>query len=64
MRCMAQYYVDIFITNTDLSGASAYLKGTDIENLADAFDSTDYDHSRAARNWDAALAVNSVSGHH
>ena len=39
---MAQYYVDIFIKNMDLSGASAYLGGTDIESLADAFDSTDY----------------------
>ena len=39
---MAQYYVDIFIKNTDLSGASAYLKRADIESLADAFDSTDY----------------------
>ncbi|MXX52765.1 MAG: hypothetical protein F4Z35_02095, partial [Dehalococcoidia bacterium] len=28
---MAQYYVDTFITSTDLSGASAYLKGADIE---------------------------------
>ena len=40
---LARYYVDTFITNTDLSGASAYLKGTDIESLADVFDSTDYD---------------------
>ena len=39
---MAQYYVDIFIKNMDLSGASAYLKGADIESLADAFDSTNY----------------------
>ncbi len=40
---LAQYYVDVFIKNTDLSGASAYLKGADIESLADAFDPTDYD---------------------
>ncbi|MYG80543.1 MAG: hypothetical protein F4187_01665, partial [Gemmatimonadetes bacterium] len=40
---LARYYVDTFIANTDLSGASAYLKGADIESLADAFDSTDYD---------------------
>ena len=40
---LARYYVDTFITNTDLSGASAYLGGADIESLADAFDSTDYD---------------------
>ena len=39
---LARYYVDTFITNTDLSGASAYLRGADIESLADAFDSTNY----------------------
>ena len=39
---MASHYVDIFIKNTDLSGASAYLKGADIESLADAFDPTEY----------------------
>ena len=42
-RLLSRYYVDIFITNTDLSGAPAYLRGSDIESLADAFDSTDYD---------------------
>ena len=39
---LARYYVDTFITNTDLSGAFAYLGGTNIESLADAFDSSDY----------------------
>ena len=39
---MASHYVDVFITNTDLSGASAYLRGADIKSLADAFDPTEY----------------------
>ena len=39
---MSRYYVELFITNTDLSGASAYLRRAEIESLADNFDSSDY----------------------
>ena len=38
---LAQYYVDYF-TTSDLGGASAYLKRTEITTLADGFDSADY----------------------
>ncbi len=40
-RLMSRYYVQIF-TTTDLSGADAYLGGSDIQNRADAFNPADY----------------------
>ena len=45
---LAQYYVDYF-TTSDLGGAAAYLKRTEITTLADGFDSTGYAISRADR---------------
>ena len=36
------YYVEFFTTAADLNASAEFLKRADIENLADAFDSTDY----------------------
>ncbi len=39
---LARYYVETFIIGTDLAGAAAYLRGSELKGLVDGFDSTDY----------------------